>query len=69
MRGGREKEESTLADGSKRGTAAAEKRAGGRGMLGDGFLLKLPIQISLMKWMYGIQPDEPGATDILSYAP
>ena len=30
---------STLADGSKRGTAAAEKEAGGRGMRGNGFLL------------------------------
>ena len=25
-------------------------------------------QISLMKWIYGIQPDEPEATDILSCA-
>ena len=48
------------------------KRHSGRGAIGAGqmaeggwqgqFFARASNQISLMKWIYGIQPDEPGAT-------
>ena len=48
---------------SRRGTEAA-----GEGIGRDRFSNGTSNQISLMKWVYGIQPDEPEATDILSCA-
>ncbi len=43
--------------------------AGGREGRREGrFSAEASNQISLMKWIYGIQPDEPEATDILSCA-
>jgi hypothetical protein len=36
--------------------------AGRRGWRGRHFFAGASNQISLMKWLYGIQPDEPGAT-------
>lgn len=47
-----------------KGSAAA-----GKGLRGSRFSAGASDQISLMKWIYAIQPNEPGATDILSYAP
>ena len=49
-------------------------RSRGRGWGRAGFLRCVQFsagasnQISLMKWIYGVQPDEPEATDILSCA-
>jgi len=40
----------------------------GKGLAGLRFSAGASNQISLMKWIYGIQPDEPEATDILSCA-
>ncbi len=44
--------------------------AGGTGRKGEGQLPACAYhQISLMKWVKIVKPSEPGATDILSYAP
>ncbi|MCI8845676.1 MAG: hypothetical protein HFI04_04800 [Lachnospiraceae bacterium] len=50
----------------KRGQEESRRgRGGGRRRFSAG----ASNQISLMKWVDGSQPDEPGATDILSCAP
>ncbi len=58
------------------GNGRPKKKAGG-GLAGRGakgrWEGQLPAcayhQISLMKWVKIVKPSEPGATDILSYAP
>ncbi len=65
--GGRRKSilKSALAAEANEGAGTAGKR----GWPGAEFFAGASNQISLMKWVYGVQPDEPGATDILSCAP
>ena len=54
---------STIAEGGQKG-----RKQLGKGLAGSWFSAGASNQISLMKWIYGIQPDEPEATDILSCA-
>ncbi len=41
----------------------------GKGLAGPGFSAGASNQISLMKWVYGVQPDEPEATASMPLLP